>query len=143
MTRTPVPSSPEEFLRESPGGIDVYETVLDALRTVAPDVQVRTSRSQIAFHRRRGFAYLWRPGQYLRHPRTAIVLSIALPRRVHSSRFAEVAHPAPSTWMHHVDINGVEDIDDEVRAWLAEAALAASPRSPGAAQGDGLREETD
>lgn len=127
MTRTPVPSSPEDFLRDCPGGIDVYETVLDALRAVAPDVQVRTSRSQIAFRRARGVAYLWRPGQYLRHPRTELVLSIALPHALHSQRFAEVAHPAPSTWMHHLDIRGVDDIDDEVRTWLAEALMCAEP----------------
>jgi hypothetical protein len=59
------------------------------------DVEVRTSRSQVAFRRRRGFAVLWRPGRYLAHPGAEVVLSILLERRVASPRWKEVVQPAP------------------------------------------------
>jgi hypothetical protein len=84
--------------------------------------EVRTSTSQVALRRERGFAYLWMPGQYLRNPSAEVVLSIALGRRDGSDRFKEVAHPAAGQWMHHLEIHELGDLDDEVAGWLREAA---------------------
>ena len=50
-----------------------------AVRALGP-VEVRVSRSQVAFRRRRGFAYVWRPGRYVRSAVPA-VLSVVLPAR--------------------------------------------------------------
>jgi hypothetical protein len=84
--------------------------------------EVRISKSQAAFWRKRGFAYLWMPGQYLRRPTAEVVLSIALGRLDESTRFKEVAHPAPAHWTHHLEIHNLSDLDDEVEGWLREAA---------------------
>ena len=81
---------------------------------------VTVAPAEIAFRRRRGFAYVWRPGQYVTSDVPA-VLSIALPREVTSDRIKSVAHPATTVWMHHIELRGVPQLDDEVRAWLAEA----------------------
>lgn len=83
--------------------------------------EVRTTKSQIGFRRTRGFAYLWLPGTYLTRPHAEIVLSIALGRHDPSERFKEVAHPASRHWMHHLELKGPDDIDDEVVEWLREA----------------------
>jgi hypothetical protein len=112
--------TPEEFLGESSTGRAVF-AALEELLAGLPDVEVRTTRSQIAFRRRRGFAYLWLPGMYLRQPRTEVVLSIATDREIRSPRFAEVVHPAPGTWQHHLDVRDTRDLDDEVARWLREA----------------------
>ncbi len=80
------------------------------------------TKSQIAFRRRTGFAYLWAPGKYLDNPEAEVVLSIALGRHDHSPRFKEVAHPSSRHWIHHLEIRQVTDIDEEVTAWLDEAA---------------------
>ena len=53
------------------------------------------------------------------------MLSIALDRPLGSERFKEVAHPAASVWMHHLEVHAPEDLDDEVQGWLRDAALAA------------------
>jgi hypothetical protein len=55
-----------------------------------------------------------------------VVLSVALGRRDASPRFKEVVQPSPTHWMHHLEVDGPDDIDDEVVAWLAEAAERAS-----------------
>ncbi len=89
-------------------------------------VDIRTSKSQVSFRRSRGFAYLWVPGQYLKHPGADVVLSFALGRRDESQRFKEVVHPSSKHWMHHLEIRRVEDVDDEVVDWLREAAERAS-----------------
>jgi hypothetical protein len=117
--------TPEDFFSGSPEGLAVYLRVHELLTQARPGVVVRTSTSQVAFRRRRGFAYLWRPRQYLRHG-SQTALSIALPREASSERFKEVAHPAPAVWMHHLEIGSVDDVDHEVEMWLLEAADAAA-----------------
>ena len=78
------------------------------------EAEVRVTRSQLAFRRRKGFAYVWRPGQYVKNEVPA-VLSIALPRKVASDRFKEVVHPSAEVWMHHLERDPAQ-VDDEVRA---------------------------
>jgi hypothetical protein len=86
------------------------------------DVEVRVTKSQVSFRRSRGFAYLWRPGQYLTNPNAEVVLSIALGRRDGSSRWKEVIHPTTNHWIHHLEVDDVDEIDAEVVGWLREAA---------------------
>jgi hypothetical protein len=116
---------PDEFFDGHPVAAAVFEKVRSVLDGLGP-VQVRTSKSQVAFRRKRGFAYLWMPGQYLSKPDAEVVLSIALGRHDRSKRFKEVAHPAPGQWMHHLELDGPGDIDDQVAGWLREAADRAS-----------------
>jgi hypothetical protein len=99
----------------------VFERVRSILDADGP-VEVRASKSQVAFRRRRGFAYLWMPGRYLAGPRAEVVLSIALGRHDDSPRFKEVAHPSSRHWIHHLEITDPREIDDEVSRWLREAA---------------------
>jgi hypothetical protein len=55
-----------------------------------------------------------------------VVLSIALGRHDDSPRFKEVVHPAAAHWMHHLEVNDVRELDDEVGGSLREAADRAS-----------------
>ncbi|HZW43881.1 MAG TPA: DUF5655 domain-containing protein [Dermatophilaceae bacterium] len=112
--------NPEEFF----AGHDLALAVFEKVRSVVEQqgqVEIRTSKSQVAFRRRRGFAYLWLPGQYLARPDAEVVLSVALGRPDDSPRFKEVVHPAAAHWMHHLEINDWDEIDDEVTGWLREA----------------------
>ncbi|HEX5949559.1 MAG TPA: DUF5655 domain-containing protein [Actinomycetota bacterium] len=118
---------PEELFDGHPQArevVDRVRSVLAAMPGTRP-VEVRTTKSQVAFRRSRGFAFVWRPGQYLRGPASEVVLSIALGRRDTSPRFKEVVHPSPAVWMHHLELESPDDVDDEVVGWLREAADAA------------------
>lgn len=115
---------PAEFFADSPLGLAVLERVRSITESFA-SVDLRVSRSQVTFRRKRGFAYLWRPGMYLEHPGAEVVLSIALARHVESARWKQVVEPSPGRWMHHLEIRAVQDIDDEVSGWLREAAVGA------------------
>lgn len=116
--------TPEEHLAGSPLGLAVLGRLRDVLRAV-PDVEVRASRSQVAFRRRRGFAWLWLPGLYLAHPDAEVVVSIALAREDDSPRWKQVAHPTAWHWIHHLEIGALEDVDEELAGWLLEAAARA------------------
>lgn len=117
------PATPEELFAGHPAGLAVWRRVEQLVATL-PGTEVRTSRSQVALRRLRGFAFVWRPGQYVRSDVPA-VLSIALDRELDSARFKEVAHPAPTTWMHHLEVRDPAEVDDEVAGWLREAWASA------------------
>ncbi|WP_434992880.1 DUF5655 domain-containing protein [Arthrobacter sp. Ld5] len=111
--------TPEDLFAGFPDGLAICRTVQDAVSRLG-GTSMTTTKSQIAFGRRRGFAYVWRPGQYVASDVPA-VLSIALPRRVDSARFKEVAHPSATVWMHHLEIHAPDELDAEVLGWLADA----------------------
>jgi hypothetical protein len=119
-----VAADPEAFFAGHPEAFRVFEDVRSVVEAFGT-VEVRTTRSQVAFRRRRGFAYLWLPGRWLAHPAAEVVLSVALPRMDGSPRWKEVVHPSRSIWMHHLEVTMPEDLDDEVRRWLREAFDAA------------------
>jgi len=112
---------PEDLFAGHPLALAVLDRVRAILEAAGP-LEIRTTRSQVAFRRARGFAYLWRPGQYLAGAVAPVVLSVALGRHDPSPRFKEVAHPSSRHWMHHLEIRAVGEVDDEVVAWLIEAA---------------------
>ena len=111
--------SPAAFFAGHPEGLRILhrvQEVIDELGTTS----TRVTKSQIAFRRAKGFAYVWRPGQYLTSSVPA-VLSIALGRRVPSARFKSVVNPSPGVWMHHIELREPRDVDEQVREWLHEA----------------------
>jgi hypothetical protein len=114
-------TGPEDFFAGHPIGLAAFERVRSTVAELG-DVEVRTTKSQVAFRRRRGFAFLWLPGRYLRSPAAEVVLTVALGRHDASPRWKEVVHPSSRQWIHHLELTSPDDIDDEVQAWLLEAA---------------------
>jgi hypothetical protein len=123
VTTGSLPRSAGEFFETSPGGLAIYQAVAEAVARLGP-AEVRISKSQIAFKRRRGFAYVWKPGQYMKSEVPA-VLSLALPRELGSPRIKETVHPSPKVWMHHLVLQDPAGVDTEVTRWLSEAYEAA------------------
>lgn len=119
--RTPEDRAVDAFFTGHPTAAAVFARVRSVL-DAAGGCTVRVSRSQVGFRRRRGFAYLWLPGQYLARPGSEVILTVALGRRDSSPRWKEVVHPARAHWMHHLEIHDPTDVDDEVAQWLREAA---------------------
>lgn len=87
-------------------------------------MEVRVTKSQVSFRRRRGFAYLWRPGLYVRSA-VPVVMSLALPGEEASPRFKQIAHPSPRVWMHHLELLDSRQLDGEVADWMRRAYEAA------------------
>lgn len=102
-----------------PEGLAICRAV-DGVVSGIGEYTVTVTKGQVAFRRSRPFAYVWRPGQYVRNDVPA-VLSIASPTRIESPRFKEVVQPSPDRWMHHLELSDPHQIDDEVREWLAAA----------------------
>ena len=101
---------------------DALHSAVDALGLA----QIRVTKSQVAFRRRRAFAWAWMPGMYLRGKHAPLVLTLSRRRRDSSPRWKEIVEPAPGRFTHHLELHSAADIDDEVRAWLHEAWAAAA-----------------
>lgn len=114
---------PEDLFRGFPDGLAICHRVQQAVSTIGA-ASVAVTKSQLAFRRRRGFAYVWRPGQYVDSDVPA-VLSIALSHEVTSDRFKSVVHPSMNVWMHHIELHDISQVDDEVCGWLADAYASA------------------
>ena len=100
--------------------------IFDALRLAIAgigqaQIQLRVTKSQVAFRRRRPFAWAWMPGMYLHAPCPPLVLTVALRRRDPSPRWKQVVEPAAGRFTHHLELNSAAEIDVEVLAWLREA----------------------
>lgn len=118
-----VDRTPEATFAGFPQALAICLAVQKAVSEIG-EASTRVTKSQVAFRRRRGFAYVWRPGQYVDSAVPA-VLSLALPHALTSDRFKEVAHPSAHTWMHHLELHETSELDDEVLGWLAEAYASA------------------
>ena len=109
------------LFRGRPTARRLFAAVKEAIERAGPST-TRITKSEIAFRRRRGFAWAWTPDRWLRADAVApLVLSIALPRRARSKRWKEVVELQPGRFMHHLELYDVAGVDDEVRAWLRKA----------------------
>ena len=102
----------------------LFEALRAQIESLGP-VEIRVGKSQVAFARRRGFAWAWVPDRYLHGRHAPLVLSVSLPHRDASPRWKEVVEPAPGRFMHHLELGTLADVDEEVRGWLREAREAA------------------
>ena len=117
------PWTVDRFFEGSGTARGIYDAAERMASGIGP-MTVRVSRSQVSFRRRRGFAYLWRPGMYVRSD-VPVVLSLALPYEIASPRFKETAHPARGIWMHHLELLDSSQLDGEVEQWMRQAYEAA------------------
>ncbi|MGE5224850.1 MAG: DUF5655 domain-containing protein [Omnitrophica WOR_2 bacterium] len=112
--------TPDDFFAGQEKSKLLFDAVHQMVNAVGSS-EVRVSRSQIAFRRRKAYAWVWMPGKYLYGKVAPLVLTIALHRRDGSPRWKEIVEPYPGRFTHHLELNSIGDIDDEVSNWLSEA----------------------
>lgn len=115
----------DEFFEGRDESRRLFEVLRRAVDEFGP-AQLRVGKSQVAFSRRRAFAWAWIPGRYLHGEHAPLVLTVSLHRREASPRWKQVVEPAPGRFTHHLELHAPGDIDAEVRAWLREAWEAAA-----------------
>ncbi len=114
----------DDFFAEQEESRLIFDAVRAAVDAVGQS-EIRVTKSQVAFRRRRAFAWAWMPGQYRRGRHAPLVLTVALRRKDASPRWKEIVEPRPGRFTHHLELGSAADIDDEVGGWLREAWLDA------------------
>jgi hypothetical protein len=110
----------EQYFEGHERARELFEAVRVAVQAIG-DAEVRVTSSQIAFRRRRSFAWTWLPDQFLSGAVAPLVLSIDLDRFDTSLRWKEVAEPSLNHFLHHLEVFGEEDLTDEVLDRVREA----------------------
>ncbi len=119
----------DEFFAGQEESRQLFEAVRLAVENIGP-VELRVSKSQVSFRRKRPFAWLWMPEQYLHRKAAPLVLTLGFRRRDGSPRWKQIVEPYPGRFTHHLELYAAADIDDEVRGWLRAAWNAASDPIP-------------
>ena len=114
----------DEFFAGFEASRPIFEALRAEIEALGP-VEVRLSKSQVAFRRRRAFAWAWVPDRYLGGGHAPLVLTLSFRERDPSPRWKQVVEPAPGRFTHHLELYAAAEIDDEVRGWLREAWAAA------------------
>ncbi len=102
----------------------LFEAVRQAVEAAGP-AGIRVTKSQIAFRRGKAFAWVWRPGQYLRGAVAPLVLTLSFRQRDEWPRWKQITEAAPGRFTHHLELCAPDDVDSEVLCRLRKAWVAA------------------
>ncbi len=116
----------DEFFEGKEKSRQLFETVSRAVGETGA-FELRISKSQVAYQADKVFAWVWIPGQYIKST-VPLVLSVSLPARDPSTRWKQIVEPACGRFMHHLELNTADDVDDEVIMWLKQAREFACQR---------------
>ena len=111
--------------------LPLYEKLEDQIRIEIPDVKVKVAKTQISFSNKRGFAFVsFIPCRRAKErPAAWMTVSFGLGYRKEAERIDVVTEPYPGRWTHHVMVGSTAEIDEELLAWIKEAAeFSASKR---------------
>ena len=104
----------DHFAASEPNVRATFDALLAAARELGP-VTVNATKSRISLQARMRFAAVEAPRK--RHLNAHLVLT----RPIESDRFTRVEHLQPYYYLHRLRLERPEDVDDQLRAWLAEA----------------------
>jgi hypothetical protein len=101
------------FAGRDPAVRATFDRLLDAARELG-HVTVLPERTRIALHVRMSFAALFPRRRWLDG-------HVVLARRLDSARFRRIDTISARNVVHLFRLQGPDEVDDEVRSWLAEA----------------------
>ena len=107
--------SVEKFLAgKSPHAISLYER-FNALVHQCGQVKIAPAKTRIGFQVRMIFAAVNKLSD------RGLLAHVVLTRRLSSPRFKRIEKMTPKCYVHHFSVRSLDDLDEEVRAWLQEA----------------------
>jgi hypothetical protein len=110
----------DEFFAGHEDSRPIFEALRGAIEKLGP-AEIRVTKSQVAFYRKKAFAWAWVPDRYLHGKHAPLVLTLGFHYRDTSSRWKEIVEPYPGKFTHHLELFSAADIDAEVISWLQAA----------------------
>jgi hypothetical protein len=119
------PYSVESFLEgKSPEAIRLLNSFVELAKSCGP-VTLAPAKTRIGFQARMIFAAVNRLSD------RKLAAHVVLARRLASPRFTRIESLTPTSHVHHFQISRLEELDDEVRAWLCEAYSVGTNQASG------------
>src|SRR5262245_29107278 len=107
--------SVEKFLAgKSPQAISLYER-FNALVHQCGEVKIAPAKTRVGFQVRMIFAAVNKLND------RGLLAHVVLTRRLLSPRFKRIEKMTPKCYVHHFLVESLDDLDQEVKAWLQEA----------------------
>ena len=119
------------FFNKYPAALPLYEAFERRVLAEAGNVTIRVQKTQITYTNPRVFAAVsFLPvRKKAQRPKHYVTVTLGLNRRLDSPRVDAASESYPARWTHHLLISSPEEIDDELIAWVREAAaFSASKR---------------
>ena len=113
-----------QFFDSHPDAFPLYDKFEKCVMEHVPEARIKVQKTQISFYNRHMFACVSfaRVRKKKDCPDSYIVVTFGLDHRAVSPRIDIVTEPYPNRWTHHVLISELSEIDDELMAWVEEAA---------------------
>ena len=107
-----------EFFDNFDQSREIFNYLLERISQYG-NIELRVTKSQIAFIKDKPFAWVWIPERYLKRRNLApLVLTMVFPYKHPSPRWKEIVEPRPDSFTHHLELHTIADIDSEVERWL-------------------------
>ena len=112
------------FFNEMPDALPIYEAFRNRVTEEIPDVRIDVKKTQISFSNKRMFACVSfiKARRAKNRPSPYLVVTFGLVHQAQSPRIDVATEAYPNRWTHHVTVGTPEEIDDELMAWVREAA---------------------
>lgn len=116
------------FFDKKPEALPLYEAFEHKVLSEISSVSIKVQKTQIAFSNRHNFAFVsFIPVRKAKdRPENYLVITFGLGYRMESPRIDAAVEPYPNRWTHHVLVQGMEEIDEELMGWVKEAAVFAA-----------------
>lgn len=113
------------FFDKHMDAVSLYETLENRILKEIENVQIKVQKSQISFYNKHLFACVSfaRVRKKKDCPASYIVVTFGLDHKLESPRVEIATEPYPNRWTHHLLVADTEEIDDELMAWIREAAI--------------------
>ena len=113
-----------QFFDSHPDAFPLYDKFEKCVTEHVPEARIKVQKTQISFYNRHMFACVSfaRVRKKKDCPDSYIVVTFGLDHRAVSPRIDIATEPYPNRWTHHVLISELSEIDDELMAWMEEAA---------------------
>lgn len=112
------------FFDSKQEALPLYMAFREVVLERVPDIRIEVKRTQISFFKRYMFAAVsFTPVRKAKdRPDPFLTITFGLPYKKESARIDAAAEPYPNRWTHHVMIGTEKEIDEELIAWIQEAA---------------------
>jgi hypothetical protein len=114
----------DEFFEGYKQSRPLFEKLCEMVKSIGI-FDLRVTKSQVAFRRKKAFAWAWVPGRYLHGNTAPLVLTLAFAEQDISPRWKQIVEPAPGKFTHHLELHSPIDLDEQVMEWLRRAWLEA------------------
>ena len=111
------------FFETQAGAFCLYETLRNRIAERFPETDIQVKKTQINFKNRYifGCVSFQRVLKKSMLPSPYLVLTLGLPYPLESPRVAVKTEPYPGRWTTHIVLGTVDEINDELMAWVSEA----------------------